>query len=184
MTSPAFPEPGAFGVRRAILVLPAGIVDRLTPPQLQAIVAHELCHVRRRDNLDTAVHMAVEALCWFHPLVWWLGARLMEERERACAEEVLLLGNDPKGYAQGILKTCELYLESPLRCVARLTGANLRKRIEIDHGQPRCAQTRLLQVSFFLAGEHNVSQSNERVQKGRVNVFRDTERRSMDDIKV
>jgi bla regulator protein BlaR1 len=75
------------------LLLPAGITDRLTPPQLKAIVAHELCHVRRRDNLATALHMGVEALFWFHPLVWWLGARLMEERERACDEEVLLMGS-------------------------------------------------------------------------------------------
>ena len=51
MISPAFAEPGVFGVRRPILLLPAGITDRLTPPQLKAIVAHEQCHVRRRDNL-------------------------------------------------------------------------------------------------------------------------------------
>ena len=41
-------------------------------------------NIRRRDNLTTAIHMGVEALFWFHPLLWWLGARLMEERERAC----------------------------------------------------------------------------------------------------
>jgi beta-lactamase regulating signal transducer with metallopeptidase domain len=80
MISPAFAEPGVFGIRRPVLLLPAGITDRLTPPQLKAIVAHELSHVRRRDNLVTAIHMGVEALFWFHPLVWWLGARLMEER--------------------------------------------------------------------------------------------------------
>jgi uncharacterized protein (TIGR03435 family) len=130
MVSPAFPEPGVFGIRRPVLLLPAGILDRLAPAQLDAIVAHEMCHVRRRDNLATAIHMAVEALFWFHPLVWWLGARLMEERERACDEEVLRLGNDPRVYAEGILKICELYLESPLPCVSAVTGANLRKRIE------------------------------------------------------
>jgi uncharacterized protein (TIGR03435 family) len=130
MISPAFAEPGVFGVRRPILLLPAGITDRLTPPQLKAIVAHEQCHVRRRDNLATAIHMGVEALFWFHPLVWWLGARLMEERERACDEEVLLTGSEPQVYAEGILKICELYLESPLPCVSGVTGANLRKRIE------------------------------------------------------
>jgi hypothetical protein len=97
---------------------------------LKAIVTHELCHVRRRDNLATAFHMSVEALFWFHPLVWWLGARLMEERERACDEEVLLMGNEPQEYAEGILRICELYLASPLPCVSGATGANLRKRIE------------------------------------------------------
>ena len=130
MISPAFAEPGVFGVSRPVLLMPAGITDRLTPPQLKTIVAHELCHIRRRDNLTAAIHMGVEALYWFHPLVWWLGARLMEERERACDEEVLLMGSDPGAYAEGILKICELYLESPLRCVSGVAGANLRKRIE------------------------------------------------------
>jgi bla regulator protein BlaR1 len=45
--------------------------------------------------------------------VWWLGARLMEERERACDEEVLLMGNAPEVYAESILNICELCLESP-----------------------------------------------------------------------
>ena len=129
-TSPEFAEPGVLGVLRPVLLLPAGIAGRLTPQQLDAILAHELCHARRRDNLATAIHMAVEALFWFHPLVWWLGARLMEERERACDEEVLRLGSDPEIYAEGILKICELYLESPLPCVSGVTGANLKKRIE------------------------------------------------------
>jgi bla regulator protein blaR1 len=128
--SPAFAEPGVFGIRRPVLLLPAGITDSLTAPQLKAIVAHELCHIRRRDNLATAIHMGVEALFWFHPLVWWLGARLMDERERACDEEVLLLGSEPQTYAESILKVCELYLESPLPCVSGVTGSNLKSRIE------------------------------------------------------
>lgn len=130
VVSPAFAEPGVFGILRPVLLLPAGITDRLTPPQFNAIVAHERCHIRRRDNWATAVHMVVEALFWFHPLVWWLGARLIEERERACDEEVLLTGAEPRVYAEGILTICELYLEAPLSCVSGVTGANLRQRIE------------------------------------------------------
>jgi uncharacterized protein (TIGR03435 family) len=76
------------------------------------------------------MHMAVEAVFWFHPLVWWLGARLMEERERACDEEVLRLGSEPEAYAKGILKICERYAQSPLECAAGVTGGNLKKRIE------------------------------------------------------
>jgi bla regulator protein BlaR1 len=53
---------------------------------MEAMLAHELCHVRRRDNLTSAMHMVVEVVFWFHPLVWWIGVRLMEERERACDE--------------------------------------------------------------------------------------------------
>ena len=110
-------------------MLPEGITKHLSPAQLEAVIAHEMCHVRRRDNLTAAMHMAVEAIFWFHPLVWWLGARLVEERERACDEEVLRLGNEPQVYAESILKTCQFYLESPLTCVSGITGADLKKRL-------------------------------------------------------
>ena len=97
------------------LLLPEGILKKLTPPQLEAVLAHEQCHVRRRDNLTSAFHMIVEAIFWFHPIVWWIGAKLIEERERACDEAVLKLGNEPQVYAEGILNVCKSYLESPLR---------------------------------------------------------------------
>ncbi len=123
-------EPGMVGIFRPALLLPAGIADRLTDSQLDAIIVHELCHARRRDNLTAALHMLVEALFWFHPLVWWIGARLVDERERACDEEVLHLGSDPHVYAEGILNVCKFYLESPLACAAGVTGSNLKQRIE------------------------------------------------------
>jgi len=128
--SPGLLEPGVVGVFRPILLFPTGITERLQPAEMQAILAHELCHVQRRDNLASAVHMIVEALFWFHPLVWWIGARLMEEREQACDEAVLRLGNEARDYAAGILTVCKNYLESPLSCVSGVTGSNPKKRIQ------------------------------------------------------
>jgi uncharacterized protein (TIGR03435 family) len=113
-----------------VLLLPAGIAERFEPRQVQAILAHELCHFRRRDNLTSAAHMVVEALFWFHPLVWWIGSRLIEERERACDEAVVSLGNEPHDYAQAILSVCKSYLELPLSCVSGVTGSDLKKRIQ------------------------------------------------------
>jgi bla regulator protein blaR1 len=101
-SSPAFGEPGVFGIFRPVLLLPDGIVDCLTAREMESIVAHELCHVRRRDNLASAIHMAVEVVFWFHPLVWWLGARLMEEREQACDEEVLRNGGERGRHPQDL----------------------------------------------------------------------------------
>ncbi len=129
VSSPAPLEPGVFGVLRPVLVLPESIFDRLTPPQVEAIIAHELCHVRHRDNLVAALHMFVETVFWFHPLVWWVGKRIVEERERACDEEVLRLGSEPRVYAEGILNICKLFVEAPLVCVSGITGADLKKRI-------------------------------------------------------
>jgi bla regulator protein blaR1 len=127
--SPASLEPGILGISRPALVWPEGISDRLGDAHLDAILAHEVWHVRRHDNLAAMVHMLVEAIFWFHPLVWWLGARLVEERERACDEEVLQSGSERQVYAESILKICEFCVGSPLACVSGVTGADLKKRI-------------------------------------------------------
>lgn len=124
-------EPGVIGWLRPVLLFPSDIASRLSPQELKAIVAHEMAHIRRRDNLMSAIHMIVEALFWFHPLVWWIGARLIDERERACDEEVLRSGNEPIVYAEGMLKVCKTYLASPLRCVSGVTGSSLKKRLRI-----------------------------------------------------
>lgn len=129
LLSPASLEPGIFGVVRPVLVWPEGISEHLEDAHLEAILAHEVWHVRRRDNLAAAIHMVVETIFWFYPLVWWLGARLVEERERACDEEVLELGSERQVYAESILKTCEFCVESPLACVSGVTGSDLKKRI-------------------------------------------------------
>lgn len=129
--SPDVLEPGVVGITRPILLLPEGIIERLTPSELEAVIAHELCHIRRRDNLFASIHMLVEALFWFHPLIWWIGARLVSERERSCDEDVVRLGNQPEVYAQAILNVCKLYAESPLACVSGVTGADIRRRIEV-----------------------------------------------------
>jgi bla regulator protein blaR1 len=93
-------------------------------------VAHEVVHVRRLDNLTAVVHLCAQAAFWFHPMVWWIGARLVDERERACDEAVLDAGSARASYAEGILRICRLLTESPLPCIAGVTGADLKKRIE------------------------------------------------------
>jgi bla regulator protein blaR1 len=128
-TSQALLEPALVGIVRPVLLLPQGIAEHLSPKQLDAVLEHELSHLRRRDNLTAAVHMVVEAVFWFHPLVWWIGARLVEERERACDEEVVRAGHDGRTYAEGILNVCERYVASALKCAAGISGADLKRRV-------------------------------------------------------
>jgi bla regulator protein BlaR1 len=128
--SPTVMEPSVFGIVRPVLLLPEGFFQRLDAVQQQAILAHELCHVRHRDNLAAATHMFVETVFWFHPLVWWIGKRMVEERERACDEEVLQLGNDPRPYAEGILNICRWCVQSPSAPMSGVLGFDLRTRIE------------------------------------------------------
>lgn len=129
LASPALLEPGVFGLFRPVLLLPEGIQKRLTTAQLDSIVAHEMSHAHRRDNLTFALHMIVEAMFWFYPPVWWIDARLIEERERACDEAVVQAGGEAEVYAEGILSVCRFCVESPLGCASGVTGSDLKKRI-------------------------------------------------------
>ncbi len=113
-----------------MLLLPETLPNHLSQVETAAIIAHEACHLRRRDNLTAALHMVVEALFWFHPLVWWIGARMIAERERACDEAVVGAGHDRAVYARSLVESCRLYLQSPLSCVAGASGSNLKTRVE------------------------------------------------------
>ena len=123
-------EPGVLGVFQPKLFWPNQLSDRLSDAELESLLAHEVSHVSRRDNLTALMQVAVETLFWFHPAVWWVGARLVSERERACDEEVLKMGTDNRSYAEGILKVCKFGFRAPVAFVAGIAGPRLAERIE------------------------------------------------------
>ena len=122
-------EPGVFGIFRPVMLWPDRLTEQLEDEHIEAIMAHELIHARRRDNLTAAIHMVVEALFWFHPIVWWLETRMLDERERACDEAAVQVVGRPDVYAESLLRACRFCLESPLVCISGIAGANLRNRI-------------------------------------------------------
>jgi len=122
-------EPGVFGVIRPVLLWPAGLSDRLDDAQIEAILAHEVEHVCRHDNFSAMIHVLVEALFWFHPLVRWMSAKMNEERERACDEKVIEQDARPEVYAESILKVCSFCVEPSTPCISGVSGADLKERI-------------------------------------------------------
>jgi beta-lactamase regulating signal transducer with metallopeptidase domain len=122
-------EPGLVGILQPAVLMPAGLMAYLSDAERDSILAHELSHLSRRDNITATVHMAVEALFWFYPPVWLIGTQMLAERERACDESVLASGHDPEVYAGGILKVCKFCIQSPLACVSGVTGADLGMRV-------------------------------------------------------
>ncbi|GGH07746.1 M56 family metallopeptidase [Silvibacterium dinghuense] len=123
-------EPGVFGAIRPRILIPKDLLERISMQELEAIYAHELCHVRRRDNLSAALHAIVHILFWFHPAVWLIRARLIDERERACDEHVVTEGSDAEIYAMSILNVCRFYVEAPAQAMAGVSGGSLKHRIE------------------------------------------------------
>lgn len=126
---PSFLSPALVGIWQPVILMPRGIVEHLSPCELRAVLAHELGHFHRRDNLLALAQMLVQLLFWFHPLVWWIGRRLVAEREQACDERVLETGNAPAAYAEGILKICRFHLQPPLACTAGVSGGSLQTRV-------------------------------------------------------
>ena len=146
-------EPGVIGVRTPVIVWPAGLSDRLTDEEMDAVLAHEIAHVTRRDNLYARVQMAVETIFWFYPLTWWLGTRIVNERERACDEEVMHMGTNTQSYAAGILKVCGFCLRAPAAFAAGVGGSNLAQRVEhIVTGSPHVSRVRTAKVLALCFG--------------------------------
>jgi beta-lactamase regulating signal transducer with metallopeptidase domain len=121
--------PGVFGIFKPVVIMPRNLLQTLDARQLRAVLAHEGCHIRRRDNLTAAIHRCVEAIFWFHPLVWWIGANLLRERETACDEAVIDEGHEQEAYAESILTACRLTVMARCAAVAASTGGDLRERL-------------------------------------------------------
>src|SRR5437868_5035802 len=80
------PGPITLGALKPFVLLPAALLGRLPVDLLEALLAHELAHVRRWDYFANLLQSAVEALLFFHPVVWWLSARMRAERELVADE--------------------------------------------------------------------------------------------------
>ena len=74
-------SPLAVGWWRPMVLLPASLATRMPAPLLEALIAHELAHIRRHDYLVNLLQGAVETLLFYHPVVWWLSRRVRIERE-------------------------------------------------------------------------------------------------------
>ena len=115
---PAISGPFVIGAFRSVIYLPASALTALAPEQLDAVLAHELEHIRRADYLWNLVQSLIETLFFFHPAVWWLGARLREQRELCCDDAALATCPDPLTYATALLS-----LEEQRRAGPRLAMA-------------------------------------------------------------
>src|ERR1700730_615672 len=124
-------DPAFWRVWRPVVVMPESIANQLNDEELEAIMLHELVHIQRRDNLIANLQLALCALLWFHPLVWFIGRKLFDEREQACDERGMEGCGGPEAYASSILKVVRFCFGWR---VAGVTGAaggsNLKRRIE------------------------------------------------------
>jgi beta-lactamase regulating signal transducer with metallopeptidase domain len=132
-------SPMAMGLFRATVILPMSAVLRLTAEELEAVLAHELGHIRRWDYACNLLQTALETVLFFHPAVWWLSRTVRDRREICCDEIAVQSCTDPVVYAQTLLRLEEQKLRNSQLAVA-LNGrrGTLLSRIErvLGEGEP------------------------------------------------
>lgn len=120
--------PLVIGWLKPALVLPAKLLSGLAPRELEAVLAHELAHVKRHDYLMNLVQTAVETLMFYHPAVWWVSGRIRCERE-FCADDLAMQVCDHREeYVQSLVAVAETSLATPAHAVA-VTGGSLLQRV-------------------------------------------------------
>ncbi len=96
-------SPLAIGMMRSLILLPASALTTLSADQLEAVLAHELAHIRRADYLWNILQTMIETLFFFHPAVWWVGSNLRQQRELCCDDIAIASCVDPLTYATALL---------------------------------------------------------------------------------
>ncbi len=95
--------PALVGHLKPMLLFPIAVINQLTEDQAEAVILHELAHLRRQDHWWNLLQCVIEVLFYYHPIVWWIGARIREEREHCCDDLVLRYGPNRLAYARALL---------------------------------------------------------------------------------
>ncbi len=91
-------SPAVIGYLKPVILLPASGLSGIAPEYIEALLAHELAHIRRRDYLVNVLQRIAEMLLFYHPAVWWLSNQIAAEREACCDDEAVAITGDPLPY--------------------------------------------------------------------------------------
>src|SRR5215475_4713795 len=137
--SAAAKAPMVIGWIRPLILLPWVAMTGFTELQLQAILAHELAHIRRHDYLVNLLQTAVETVLFYHPAVWWISHQIRIERENCCDDQAVEVCGDTAGYARALAQLEELRLQMPEGAIAATGGAllqRIRRLLEPEQSKP------------------------------------------------
>jgi beta-lactamase regulating signal transducer with metallopeptidase domain len=146
-------SPMAMGIWRTSVILPLSVATSFPAEQLEAVLAHELAHIRRWDYFCNLLQTAIECLFFFHPAVWWMSRRTRELREVCCDEIAARTCADPAIYAEALLQMEEQRVEHLRLAVAlRGSGGALLRRIRRVMGEKTMEQGSMGGVRIAAAG--------------------------------
>jgi len=149
---PAITGPFVVGAFRSVVYLPLSAITSLSPEQLDAVLSHELEHIRRADYVWNLIQSLIETLFFYHPAVWWIGGKLREQRELCCDDAAIRSCDDPITYATALLSLEEQRRGIPTLSMAlNSQGKNdLLARISRILGETPDSRLRARPVAFVL----------------------------------
>jgi GWxTD domain-containing protein len=145
-------SPIVLGHFRPLILMPMGLLAGLPPGQIEAILLHELAHIRRHDYLANILQRLLEGLLFYHPAIWWMSRVITAERENCCDDVAVATSGDAHQYALALAELEQTRWSAREPAVAA-TGGNLVKRIRrlLYPGSPNGAWTPLFAAIILIA---------------------------------
>jgi uncharacterized protein (TIGR03435 family) len=138
--------PTVIGWLRPVVLLPIAALSGLTPRQVEAILAHELAHIRRHDFLINLLQTLGETALFYHPAVWWISSRIRTEREHCCDDVAVSVCGDAREYAAALTELASWSMAHPPLAMAATRGPLLdrvRRLLRLEESDRRFGRTTL-----------------------------------------
>ena len=122
--------PIVIGHIKPIILMPIGLCTGLTIDEVEAILAHELSHIRRHDFLINIIQSIIEAVFFYNPIIWWLSNQIRTERENCCDDVALHIGINKLTFAKALANIQQLKINTTMAMTLGKNNRNLMKRIQ------------------------------------------------------
>lgn len=182
--------PATFGYFKPIVLIPISLINKMPQEQMEAILLHELCHIKRADFLHNIIQLLVETLFFYHPLTKWISRDIRKIREQCCDDLVLELKTNPLTYAKALTNIATIYNSNEaakLNIQIAASDGELFNRIKflMLNKRPKSSLTNIFIGLFFSAvalfifnkiinNNNNDLSFNSSVTSETVTVFKDT----------
>jgi GWxTD domain-containing protein len=149
--------PTVVGWLRPVILIPVGCLMGLSASQVEAVLAHELAHIRRHDYLVSVLQSVVETLLFYHPAVWWVSQQVRREREHCCDDLAVQISGDSLAYAKALSFLEERRAAVPMMALGANGGVlimRIRRLLGIKESPAvsKLAASTLLAVVFVATG--------------------------------
>ncbi len=126
-----FDEPLAVGLIKPVVLLPMSLLTQCPPDLLEAMIAHELAHIRRHDLWINLLQRIAETLLFYHPAVWWVSGRMRAERELCCDDLAVRVTGRRIEYAEALVRLSQASITAAPSLAAGLFGRNLTMALRV-----------------------------------------------------